>query len=379
MMYCLQYSMDALIICIFKGMHWKSIRPWLIPLIIAASIKIFSLFPEVVEKYYSTGIYPLISRILRLLFGWIPFSVGDILYAGAFIYLIFCLVRFFIRAFRRTLHRKFLLLSLKMTAAIILWIYISFNVLWGLNYDRMPLAKQMQLDEKEYSREDLQNLVALLVNRMNGIDSLARSARKNLNTNDSLFLFAAEAFRYYGREKKIFQYPNPSVKSSFYSYLANYMGFSGYYNPFSGEAQVNTTIPRFVQPFTTCHEIGHQMGYAKEEEANFCGFLTTKSSPNPAFRYSVYVDLYLYAASALYVLDSTAFIPYRAALKPAVRQDLRDLKAFYDKYQNPLEPLIHLIYGRYLKANRQPQGINSYDEVVGLAIAYYKKYGADSL
>jgi hypothetical protein len=359
-------------------MHWKSIRPWLIPLIIAASIKIFSFFPELVEKYYSKGIYPLISRILCLLFGWIPFSIGDIFYAGAFLYLIFSLVRFFTRAFRRTLHRKFLVLSLKMTVAIMLWIYITFNVLWGLNYDRMPIARQMQLDEKVYSKEDLQQLVGLLVDRMNHIDSLARSERKSLDRNDSLFLLAADAYRFYGPENKIFRYPNPSVKSSFYGHLANYMGFSGYYNPFSGEAQVNTTIPRFVQPFTTCHEIGHQMGYAKEEEANFCGFLTTKSSSNPAFRYSVYVDLYLYAASALYGLDSTAYIPYRAALKPDVRQDLRDLKAFYDKYQNPLEPLIHLIYGRYLKANRQPQGINSYDEVVGLAIAYYKKYGPES-
>ena len=170
-------------------------------------------------------------------------------------------------------------------------------------------------------------------------------------------------------------YHNPSVKFSFYGYLANYMGFSGYYNPFSGEAQVNTTIPRFVQPFTTCHEIGHQLGYAKEEEANFCGFLATKSSPDPAFRYSVYVDLYMYAASALYQLDSTAFIPYRESLKPTVRKDLHDLRAFYRKYQNPFEPIIHLIYGRYLKANRQPQGINSYDEVVGLAIAYYRKNG----
>ena len=83
---------------------------------------------------------------------------------------------------------------------------------------------------------------------------------------------------------------------------------------------MNTTIPRFVQPFTTCHEIGHQLGYAKEEEANFCGFLATKSSSDPAFKYSVYVDIYLYAASALYMMDSTAFIPYRESLKPEVRK-----------------------------------------------------------
>jgi hypothetical protein len=370
--------MDALIICIFKGMHWKRIKPWLIPLSIAAGIKIFSFFPEAVEKYYSTGIYPGISRFLRVLFGWIPFSIGDILYAAAFSYLVFSLVRFVTRAFRRTLHRRFLLLSLKMAVAISLWVYILFNILWGLNYDRLPLAKQMQLEEKVYTREDLQTLLGLLVSRMNGIDSLSRENRKNLSTNDSLFRNTVEAYQTYGRVDPAFHYPNPSVKFSFYGYLANYMGFSGYYNPLSGEAQVNTTIPRFVQPFTTCHEIGHQLGYAKEEEANFCGFLVTKSSPDPVFRYSVYVELYLYSASELYMLDSTAFIPFRESLKPEVRKDLRDLKAFYRKYQNPFEPIIHLIYGRYLKANRQPQGIASYDEVVGLAIAYYRKYGADA-
>ena len=219
MMYCLQYMMDALIICIFKGMHWKSIRPWLVPLIIAAAIKIFSFFPEVVEKYYSSG-----NLSPDLPYASVYFSAGfhsvSVIHCmqGHLFILSFVWFGFLYRAFRRTLHRKFLVLSLKMTVAIILWVYISFNVLWGLNYDRMPLAKQMQLDEKVYSKEDLQDLVGLLVNRMNGIDSLARSVRKNLNRNDSLFVFAAEAYRHYGRENKVFQYPNPSVKSSFYSY-----------------------------------------------------------------------------------------------------------------------------------------------------------------
>jgi hypothetical protein len=80
----------------------------------------------------------------------------------------------------------------------------------------------------------------------------------------------------------------------------------------------------------------------------------------------------------LYVRDSTSFIPYRESLKPDVRQDLRDLKAFYKKYENPFEPIIRRLYGNYLKANRQPQGMNSYDEVVGLSIAYYKKFGRNA-
>jgi hypothetical protein len=359
-------------------MHWNRYRPWLIPLSIVAVIKIFSFFPEAVEKYYSTGIYPFISIFPRLFFGWIPFSVGDILYAAVFIYLVFSLVQFFVRAFRRKLHRKYLLLCLKRCISITLWVYIAFNIFWGLNYDRLPIAEQQHLETKPYSKEDLQTLLGLIVSRMNGIDSASRKVRKNLITNDSLFRNSVAAYHSAARTDPGLLYFFPSVKFSFYGYLANYLGFSGYYNPFTCEAQVNTTIPRFVQPFTTCHEIGHQLGYAKEEEANFCGFLATKSSSDPAFRYSIYVDLYLYFASALSELDSTAVIPYRESLKPDVRQDLRDLKAFYTKYQNPFEPIIHRIYGKYLKANRQPQGIYAYDEVVGLAIAYYRKHGADA-
>jgi hypothetical protein len=356
-------------------MQWKRYRSWLIPLIMAIGIKIFSFFPEAVEKYYSTGIYPVISIFPRLLFGWVPFSVGDVLYAAVFLYLIISLVRFLTRAFRRKLHRQYLLLCLKRFIIISLWVYLAFNVFWGLNYDRLPIDREQHLETKPYSRQELQSLVGLLVSRMNAIDSASREARKNLTTNDSVFKFSIAAYHHAAGATPGLSYKFPSVKFSFYGYLANYMGFSGYYNPFTCEAQVNTTIPRFVEPFTTCHEIGHQLGYAKEEEANFCGFLATHTSPDPAFRYSVYVDLYLYSASALYVMDSTAFIPYRESLKPSVRQDLRDLKAFYQQYQNPLEPVIHALYGHYLKANRQPQGINSYDEVVGLAIAYQRKYG----
>ena len=282
----MQYSMDALIICIFKGMHWKRYRSWLIPLLIVTVIKIFSFFPEAVEKYYSTGIYPVIS-IFPDLYSDGFLLVWGIFYMQLFFYIwLFPWFGFLRRAFKRTLHRQYLILCLKRCLSILLWVYIAFNIFWGLNYDRLPIAKQQQLETKPYSKEDLQALVGLLVSKMNEIDSASRAARKNLNTNDSLFKYSVKLIAVLPRQYPQLLYTHPSVKFSFYGYLANYMGFSGYYNPFTCEAQVNTTIPRFVQPFTTCHEIGHQLGYAKEEEANFSGFLSTKSSGDPAFRYS---------------------------------------------------------------------------------------------
>ncbi len=359
-------------------MQWKRFAPWLLPVIPAVSIKIFSFFPDAVEKYYANGLYPFLARLLRFVFGWIPFSVGDVFYGIILIYALISIIQFIKKGYQLRLHWQYVFYCAGRLISLALWIYVVFNFLWGLNYDRTGISSQVHLESKPYSTDELKNLMSAIVFRVNDLDSASRIARKNLNRKADLFGETTAAYRKYAVHDDAFYYRTPSVKPSLYSYLGNYFGFSGYYNPFTGEAQVNTTIPLFVQPFTTCHEIGHQLGYAKEEEANFAGYLAAKSSSNPAFRYSVYLDLYLYAGSQLYVRDSISFIPYRESLNPSVRQDLRDLTTFYKKYENPLEPIIRRLYGDYLKANRQPQGINSYDEVVGLAIAYYKKFGREA-
>jgi len=258
-------------------------------------------------------------------------------------------------------------------------IYIIFNLLWGLNYNRLGIAYQMQIPVQKYSTEDLRSIVGLIVNRLNSLDSAALANRNQIKDKKILFANSIQSYRELSLTQPIFSYSSPSVKSSLFSYLGNWLGFTGYYNPFSGEAQVNTTVPLFIQPFTSCHEMGHQLGYAKENEANIAGYLSAKSSTDPAFRYSVYFDLYLYAASELYIRDSLLLKPLRGQLKAGVRKDFKELQQFWKVYGNPIEPYIRRLYGKYLRANEQPQGIMSYNEVIAWLIAYYKKYGAESI
>ena len=66
------------------------------------------------------------------------------------------------------------------------------------------------------------------------------------------------------------------------------MGFSGYLNPITNEAQVDGLIPEFKFPTTASHEAAHQIGYAAENEANFIGFLAASHHPDTYFRYSGY-------------------------------------------------------------------------------------------
>lgn len=342
---------------------------------LAALIKIFSLFPEAVEHYYSDGFYPVISKSQRLLLGWIPFSVGDIFYFLAGIYLLIKAVDFIKRMICRKMDRSYLLHAGKKVLTASLLVYIIFNVLWGLNYNRVGIAKQLQLTRQEVLIPDLMNVMQQIVYRINTLDSLARANRLPLKKKKILFQGSVFSYQTLAEQNTLFKYSRVSVKPSLYSYLGNYMGFTGYYNPFSGEAQVNTTVPVFIQPFITCHEIGHQLGYAKESEANFAGYLSASSSSSPAFRYSAYFDLYLYGRRYVYLLDSVRGKQLDNQLNPGIRKDIRDLREFLNRHANPVEKIIDRLYSQFLKANEQPAGRVSYNEVIVWVIAYYKKYG----
>lgn len=352
---------------------------WIILIGLVIGIKLFSLFPEAVENWYSAGIYPAISQTQRILLGWIPFSVGDLLYAAVIIYLGYKLFRFLKKLFRKEVNKNYLWYATRWLVYKAGWVYVLFNGLWGLNYNRLGIAEQLGLKKERYTKEDLGDVMTELAFKLNSLDSAAHLNRLPLRVKNNVFDGAVIAYENLWDRNALFSYSFRSVKPSMYSYLGNYLGFTGYYNPFSGEAQVNTTVPVYIQPFTTCHEIGHQLGYAKESEANFAGYLSARASDNPAFRYSVYFDLYAYGHGYLYRQDSVLAKHLDSSLHTSVRKDYRTLRDFIDQHENPFEVVIDKLYGRYLEANEQPAGKMSYNEVVGWLIAYYKKYGKEAI
>ena len=125
--------------------------------------------------------------------------------------------------------------------------------------------------------------------------------------------------------------------------------------------------------------MAHQIGFAKESEANFVGYLVCRKSPNLFFRYSAYLDMYLYAHGLLYQLDSTRATSINSSLSKLVAKDILALKQFYQRYKNPLEDWIMVGYDYFLQANQQPQGKYSYGQVTGWLLAWVRKEGWDAL
>ncbi|MEO7394039.1 MAG: DUF3810 domain-containing protein, partial [Chitinophagaceae bacterium] len=261
-----------------------------------------------------------------------------------------------------------------------LFMYVFFNLLWGLNYNRQGIAYQLKLDVKKYSISDLDTLTTVIQDKLNYYSQFVTTAqRDSFNKKSRLFIYAGKAFEAIEKKYPFLKYSPSSIKPSMFSYLGNFLGFQGYYNPFSGEGQVNTTVPKFLEPFVTAHEMAHQLGYGKENEANFVGFLACKDYDNNAFRYSVYYDMYNYSLGEVYRRDTALAKSFQQKVHPQVKKDQQEFRNFYRKYRNPIEPVVMWGYGHFLKANNQPAGKRSYNEVVAWLIAYYKKFGVTAL
>lgn len=345
--------------------------------LICLGIHLYSRNAMRAEFGYSRGVFSGFSPVLRSFSGKWDMSLGDFLYLFLVVFLLFRLVRFFYKLLRngKTSRRKVLQEGLFGTLTFLMVLYIFFNLLWGINYNRKGIAWQLGLKIEKPTKEEIIMLNKELLEKVNFSAQEIEKQGKQAVSDSSVFSGTVEA---YGELKKRFPflaYHPPSIKSSMWGTLGNYAGFTGYYNPFTGEAQVNTTVPSFMHPFIACHEVAHQLGYAKEMEANFVGYLAASNANDHRFRYSACLDLFLFANRDLYRKDSLLAKKFRDSLSPLVIKDLEEWKAFDKNHESFLEPVISEIYDRFLKSNDDPEGMNSYARVTALLTAYRKKTG----
>lgn len=334
----------------------------------AVLIKLVSFYPDIIEKYYALGFYPFIGRIFRWLTGWIPFSVGDVLYLIA-ILLILKELMDWARWLKKRQEHRFLSRKWLLYLNTTLTIYLIFNIFWGLNYNRKNIGTCFQLDRDAGTDSLLQQLSIELRDKTN------QSRPKVFHLSQNYLKQVA-----YGYTKLSAQYPflQPapiSLKPSLFGFLGNYMGYSGYFNPFTGEGQINTSIPAFMIPFVASHEMGHQLGFAKEYEASFVGHLAARASGDQTLQYSSYLNMYLSANRELRNIDSIAAKNIWKGLKPEVQKDIQQYRLFLQRYDSPIGLWVDAFYTRYLHLNEQPAGMRSYNLVVVWLMAWKKKYG----
>ncbi len=340
----------------------------LIPQIIL--VKWLAGHPEWVEHYFSNGLYPIISKFFRFLFGWIPFSVGEIIYT----ILVILAIRYIIK-YRKRIKTK-PLAFLRDAAMVLSVFYFTFHIVWGLNYYREPISKKLGIvDKAEYAV--VLDLTKKLLSKTNTLQleitgDSTQMVQIPYSKNE---VFNKTVLGYEGLTSQLpfLDYEQPSIKKSMFSTVSSYMGIGGYLNPFTNEAQVNKLTPIFRFPVISGHEVGHQVGYSAENETNFIGYLVTLKNPDPYFQYSASAYGLNHCLNAIYRTDELEFENLYAQLNEGVKKNYQELRDFNETYENPIEPIFESVYNSFLKANNQPDGVKSYSKVVHLMVGYHAK------
>lgn len=319
-----------------------------------------------VENYYSKSFYPIFSWIPKILFGWIPFSFGDVCYALLLVLGIYLLLKSIFLLFRK--QGKKALYSFLKLIILLLGIYAYFHISWGLNYYRTPISKQLNLNTDTVLLEDH---LSVLSNHIQLVNAL----REKLDFN-SLQRKEAEK-RIESLMKNDMDFPMLSktqvqIKYPFSNTLASYFGVSGYFNPLTHEAHINGKMPLASYPFTVAHELSHQMGIGFEDECNFIAYVKLHQQQDPWFAYSAYYESVSYLLRSLYLVDPVLFKRYKEQLSPKVLGDFKTDQEFWKNYTGWIADISGLFYDQYLKHNNQAEGMARYGMVTRLIIAYEK-------
>lgn len=151
--------------------------------------------------------------------------------------------------------------------------------------------------------------------------------------------------------------------------MLSYLDIAGMYFPFTVESNINVDGPFFTIPATMGHELAHQCGFMREDEANFIGYLSCKQSADPLTRYSGYSLAYDYALSALIRTDREAAVAVNDTLSKAVRADRVARAEYLKQFEGPVAEASNAANNAYLKANQQTDGTRSYGRMVDLLLA----------
>ena len=191
-------------------------------------------------------------------------------------------------------------------------------------------------------------------------------------SQEQVFEMNLNGYKTLSKQYPFFEYTNPSIKKSLFSLPLTYMGFGGYLNPFTNEAQVNYVMPLYNSPITSCHEMAHQMGFASESECNFIGFLASVKNEDLYFKYSGYSTALRYCLGNWYIRDEKIANALLKTVHPGILKNFKDDEDFWKHYQTPIETGFHIFYDNFLKSNNQKDGMESYSKFVNLMVGYYK-------
>lgn len=333
------------------------------------------LLSERFSDFFNRYIGSVQRGVLAYLTSWIPFSLGE-LFLLCIPVIIAAILIFANRHYLGSWRDVFVFCGALLS--IVALFFSVFTVGFASAYRGSRLDKKLGMERAEVSSEELYDTALLLAERVREESESVCFIENGFSVmpygygemNDKLLAAYDSACDKYNFLQRL----HVGVKPVMLSEAMSYTHITGVYSFFTGEANINIAFPDYTIPYTAAHELAHQRGIAREDEANFVAFLVCMESDDPYIRYSAYLNLYEYVSSALYSADSELYSRVSATIGRNAMSELAAYSKFYDKYRDSVASDVTETVNNTFLVSQGTEGTRSYGMVVDLAVAYYKNY-----
>ena len=325
--------------------------------------------PLTVERWYSRGIFNGIRTILDFTIGWLPIPG---LYCIGGIALLFGLARLLRKGrprrspLSRLLHFAFAILNF---CCLVIAIFLA---LWGFNYARQPLVQQMDIQAKPLSIE----ATRIVLDRQTAKAFAARKAVA-MPLSDEIGHQLKDTIRQSVKDLlRSLNYPNhglPRLHILWPKGTLLHISTAGFYSPWTGECHVDGGLHPLDMPFVIAHEYFHAYGFTDEGICNFLAYLACRRSTHPALRYSAELNYWQYLAGSYRRLRPDEYRSFYYELPEEIKDDLKAMREYLDRYPDILPKVRNMVYDTYLKSQGITEGLENYNKIVMLVEAWREK------
>ena len=326
-------------------------------------------FADFFNRYVSSLFRGLLAYITNVL----PFSLAEMILILSPVVVVF-LITFAIK--RYTASWRHLGVYVTSILSVLALFLSAFVVTFGMAYYTSSFEDKLDLERSEVSASELAQTADWLIEKINAeIDNVEFEERSSSVMPYSLTEMNKKLLNAYdtiGKRYDFIPKLTSRVKPILLSEPMTYTHITGVYTFFTGEANLNTNSPDYALPYTAAHELAHQRGIAREDEANFTAFLVCTASDDAYLRYCGYLGVCEYVLNALYGADPDLYQTSLEKLDDRAIYEMIAYSEFFDKYrENIVADISGAVNDVYLQANNTP-GTASYGLVVDLAVSYYK-------
>lgn len=302
----------------------------------------------------------------------IPFSIAEMLILLSPLWialLIYLAIKFGKMGKKQSIRYLCVLLS------ILCFIFIAYAWTYTSGYHNTPIEDKMELNRENIDKNELYDTSVIIIDNLNKLaNEITYDENKASQMEYSYYTMSAkicDAYSKFVKKHPITRTFWSNVKPLIISEPMTYTHLSGIYSFMTGEANVNVNYPDFIVATSSAHEMAHQRGVAREDEANFIAFAVLSGSDDAFLKYSAYLDVFSYVISDLRKADKELYKEAISSLDIRVREDYNSYVEFFQKYANSTaSEVTDKINNSYLQANGQVSGTKSYAMVSELVCAY---------